>query len=152
MKNFRLLIIALAFTSVFTACKKDDEPKVNPKEEALTGKKWKLATAIINPAILGTNDAFDLLEDCDKDDFTEFKRGGQVVFDQGPLRCDGEPQTQTGTWSFNSDQTKITVNEPGEDPITYDIIELNNNSVKVKYSEVLPDNIKYTFTATYQKM
>lgn len=155
MKNFRLqfLLVAFAFLTVFSACKKDDEPSGKTKEDLLTGKKWKMTAATIDPAILGISDWYAQMEECEKDNFTEFKKGGQAVFDEASNRCDGEPQTATGSWIFNSDQTKITITELNEDPITFDIVELNDNTLKIKYSERDADtNINYTISASYTKI
>lgn len=155
MKNFKVqfLLAALAFMTVFSACKKDDEPNGKTKEDLLTGKKWKLTAATVDPAIFNINDWYAQMEECSKDDYIEFKKGGQAVFDEGTVRCTGEPQTQTGSWIFNADQTKLTVSDPDEDPITYDIIELNDNTMKAKYSDRDPDtNINYTFTFTFSKI
>lgn len=154
MKNLRLLslLFIIAFVTVFSACKKDDDKKPASREDMLTGKRWKMTSATVDPALFGITDWYAQMEACDKDDYTEFKKGGQAIFDQGAQVCDGEPQTQTGSWVFNGDQTKITVTEPDSGPITYDIIELTNSSIKVKYTEKGSDGINYTFTATYAKM
>jgi hypothetical protein len=156
MKKFNLqfFFLALAFVTLFSACNKDDDETPISKEDLLTNKKWRTTAFTIDPAIFGISDLYAQYEDCDKDDFMEFKKGGQLVRDEGASRCDSsDPQTLTGTWIFNGDQTKITVNDPNLGTYTADILELTDNTLKVQFS--IKDNdsgINYTFRSTQVKM
>jgi len=135
----RVLTLLLLSLVILTAnsCKKDDESK--SKTDLLTGKYWKYTAMNISPSIefngFEYSDLFGLLPNCTKDDLVKYDADGTVIYDEGASKCDeGDPQTETGTWSFNSDETKITEVFDG-DSFTYDVLELSDTNVKFSYSE-----------------
>jgi hypothetical protein len=156
MKKFNLqfLLIMLAFVTVFTSCDKDDDETPISKEDLLTNKKWRTTAFTVDPAYFGISDLYAQYEDCDKDDFMESKKGGQLVRDEGASRCDSsDPQTLTGTWIFNGDQTKITVNDPEIGTYPADVLELTNNTLRVQFTIRDDDSgLNYTFKSTQVKM
>jgi hypothetical protein len=152
MKQLRLLGILLSAVLIMTSCEKDD-PKPT-KKEMLTGKNWYLTSWTVNPAVedddgnMITN-VFALLPSCTTDDFSRFDKNGSITFDEGVSKCSvSDDQTIQGTWSFNSDESIVTVVALGETN-AYRILELNNSSVKVEYDE-FEDGKKYTSTKTYK--
>lgn len=137
---FRVLAIMLLSFVILAAnsCKKDDDDS-KTKTEMLTGKYWKFTAMNISPAIefngLEYSDLFGLMPNCTKDDLIKYDANGTVTYDEGPSKCDeGDPQTETGTWSFNSDETKITEVYDGES-FTYNLVELSDSNLKISYSE-----------------
>jgi hypothetical protein len=140
MKKFALLIIACL--TILAACKKDDaDPS---KKELLCGKNWKMTALTINATGV-TIDVFALYyEDCDKDDLVRFNEDGTTLMDY-KVRCDpSDPATETGTWSFNSDQTVLTM-----DGDAYNIVELTGSTLKVTANENI-DGENYLATITFK--
>lgn len=153
---FSLSVIALAFFFIGTlgSCKKDEKSKT----ELLTHHSWIIKSHTINPAIdLGTGVLItDLYANeffypaCTKDDFMTFKDNGQVISDEGATKCSaGAPQTTTQSWTFNSDETVITISElDGSDPESLNISSLTEDQVVISTSEAI-DNVVYTSTITF---
>lgn len=147
-KLFFLSLIVISFAS---SCKKDEDPT---RTELLTNKPWKITAQVVNPGIDFGNgtvitNIYDLISDCDKDNTNKFNTDKTMLYDAGALKCSAnEPQSVvSGTWSLNSDETIISITEDG-DTFNATILELNDNTFKISFSEVL-DNINYTTTTTY---
>ncbi len=119
-------LILLAFLAIaFTACK-DDEETTTPsktKMELLTSGSWVATDMLLNDTSFWV-----LVPACAKDDFMTFKSDGTVITDEGATKCDPmDPQTTTENWSFNSNQTKVTID--GDEA---DILELTESVMRVK--------------------
>ena len=153
-----LFMIAISLTVVFSACKKDKEDDAKTKTELLTASNWKMTASTVNPEmpvydddgnIIGTSgDEFAQMEPCFKDDFTKFNTDFTVNFDEGPTKCDdSDPQTVSGTWTFKSNETMLTVTQDG---FTQDvnILELTSTTLKLQYSDSW-ESETYTFTITF---
>lgn len=150
---FKILTLLLLAVVIITAnsCKKDEDEKT--KTDLLTGNYWKFTAMNISPAIefngLEYSDLFGLMPNCSKDDLIKYNADGTLIFDEGPSKCDeGDPQTETGNWAFNADETKIT--ETYDDgSFTYDVVELTESNLKFSYSEVADyGNGELTYTIT----
>jgi hypothetical protein len=140
----RLLIFSLlSLTFMISACKKDKV--VSSKTSLLTAGSWKMTAFTIDPAypiydsnfnITGyTTDMFATMDACDKDDTHLFKVDYSVVTDEGATKCDpANPQTTTGTWSLNSDETVITITEDGVSQ-TATLLELTSSVLKFKTTD-----------------
>lgn len=104
----------------FTFCKKNDTNNVIiklTKTELLCGHSWILTAETANPPIplqgsgLTISDLYSLLSPCEKDDFMTFYTNGNLVFDNGKLKCDSTwSQTDTIRWYFNASETEIIRN------------------------------------------
>ncbi len=139
-----LFLSVLSLTFLFSACQKDDDVTVNT--DLLTSSIWKMTAFTVDPAfptfdnegnITGsTNDLFAMMDDCSKDDTYSFNTDKTLIIDEGASKCDNsDPQKVTGSWSFNSDETTLTITFDG-DPQTMTIIELTDKVIKLKYTEV----------------
>jgi len=135
-----------------TSCSKDEDEKTN--KDLLVGKNWKMTVLTINPAVFGVTDFYAVLDACTKDDLTKFNSDGTVNFDEGASKCDsGDPQTTYGTWSFNADQTVLSVTSEGLTE-AYTISELTDTVLKFSYTMVddLGEGEKtYTLAVTFTK-
>ncbi len=49
--------------------------------------------------------------------------------------------TNTGTWSLNSDQTKITITPTGDVPMTFDVVELTSSKLHIMVTESMPQDL-----------
>lgn len=143
------LFLLVALTMAFGACKKDDDKS---NSEKLVDKNWNLVSLTSDPAInfggVSITDLYAQLDACNKDDLTIFKTGGTVNYDEGATKCDpSDPQTTTGIWLLNSDQTIITI-----DGDSWTILELNDSQLKVKFTtDFFGNGVNTTLTATFQK-
>ncbi len=128
------------------------------KTDYLTESSWKLKALTVSPAIniSGTaiTDWYSQLDACDKDDTEKYNTNGSFSLDEGASKCDpNDPQTTTGTWVFNPDQTIMTVTYKNV-TTSYNISELNATTMKGTYT-VKENNgsgeLNYTYTFTYGK-
>jgi hypothetical protein len=114
MKTFKFTLALLCISCIMSSCKKDDDPT---KTDLLTSKDWKTTALTIDPAVdmngdgTADTDMLSLYEDCQKDDLVRFGTDKTVTNDEGETKCDpDDPQTSSGgTWSFNSDETELTI-------------------------------------------
>jgi hypothetical protein len=151
MKQLGFLGLLVNAALIFTSC--EEEESKPGKKELLTGKNWSLTSWTVNPGVPTEDGAvtnvFAILRACDKDDFTRFDKNGSVTFDEGDSKCSVDSdQTMQGTWSFNSDETVVSVTSQGE-AISYRILDLTNSSVKIEYDE-FEDGVKYTSTKAFK--
>lgn len=160
MKALRLcLILAVACIIPISSCKKDKE-EVKTNTDLLTQHTWKMSAVTVDPSfpilndqgeIIGyTNDLYSQLPDCSKDDTQKYNSNGSYIYDEGDTKCSpDDPQTSTGSWVFNPSETTITETDSQGDTFSYDVIELNDNTLKVSYS-FQDGSVTYTFTVTFK--
>jgi hypothetical protein len=157
MKN-RVPIASLQFLGIlclvaaFSACKNQNDPLT--KTDLLSQGTWKMSVYTINPGvpqydesynIIGYNtDMLSIMGDCARDDTYKFEANKVIKFDEGALKCDAtSPQTGTGSWSFNADETVLTM-VVEKTPVDYTIIELTADVMKLRCTETDQD---YTVTS-----
>jgi hypothetical protein len=118
------------------ACKKNNEtsPEAS-RTELLTTKSWRLSASTITTGT-SVKDEYATSEACERDNFIKFNTNKSVVVDEGATRCDpADMQTQTSTWDFNSDQTKLTIPVYAGVIIAADIVELSATTLRVRYTD-----------------
>lgn len=151
-----IVILTVLFITTIVSCKKDDSTSPKTKTEIISGKNFFMKALTVSPAVsingIPVTDFFVLLPACSTDDFTVYNANGTVTYDEGLTKCEpDDPQTQTGTWSFTENETKISETFDGETQ-SYNLIELTETTLKMSYSivEDFGDGEKsYTFTGTY---
>jgi len=151
MKN-SLILFALAAGLTFTSCSKDDDTAPQTKTEMLTGKNWKV-TAQTTSVNGGTpSDTYATERACTKDDFETYATDGNVTFDEGPTKCaSNEPQTQSGTWAFVENDSKLKVTR-NNNPVEYTITELTASSMELTTTQtftVSGQTTTYTYVTKY---
>lgn len=141
----KLLLILTVIMVFVSSCTEDKS-----NTELLTGTDWRITAWTVSPAILGITDWYANMEPCEKDDSFSFNSDGSASIDEGASKCDpDDPQTETGTWSFNSDETLLTIIADGETQ-SWEIIDLTNKVLKIKWVNTDPDDgTTYTFTITF---
>lgn len=147
-----MAMLCLLATLNFISCKEDDEDP--DTTELLTDGNWKLTAMTSDPAIdwFGTpvTNVYAQLPACIKDDFTIFKDNGTVNFDEGASKCDpSDPQTTSGTWTLNTDETILSVTTDGETE-SWNIEELKEKTFSAKY-EITDLGVNYTLSVTFTK-
>lgn len=144
------LLLAMAGTLLFQACKKDEKDTPKTKTELITTGTWKMTAYTVNPAIDFDLDGdtetniFDILDGCVKDDVTTFKTNGTAEGNEGATKCDtADPQTYSLTWSFASNETKLNL-----DGTEYNLVELTATILRFSYSDVV-NGVTYTEEVTF---
>jgi hypothetical protein len=149
----KLATLGLFALLFITSCKKDD-PVTPDKTALLTGGSWKLSAMTVDPAIdwYGTpvKNVFPQLPACLKDDLTIFKANGIVNYDEGASKCDpNDPQTTSGTWAFNPEETILSITADGE-TTSWDITKLTSTTVAADY-DITEEGVTYTFSVSYSR-
>lgn len=145
------LPIILTFLAVVTAssCKKDKVSK--SRTELLTTGSWHVVAYTVDPAVDWNGDGtketnvFPVEEPCIKDDHTTFFPNGTGELDEGPTKCSpDDPQTIPITWSFNQNESKITVQN-----VQYIVDKLTEDQLIVKEVVAISSD-SYTHTVTFE--
>lgn len=174
MQQFRktlIVLLALSFTFGFQSCKKDEDSP--SRTELLTteagwtlqntaGNSDEIADAIIalvfqiTPAELQTPEleaelraGFDFedffeTEECDNDDITFFNANGNMIEDEGAVKCDeGSPQSNTvGTWSFSTDEKQLIVTDTQDGEVrAFEVITINSSTLTIQSSIALEGSL-----------
>ena len=142
MKTLSTNVLVAALATLTVSCKKDSENMPAPsKTELLTTKKWRI-TAASTVTTMGTNttttDEYATTPACERDDFTQFMTSKVVNFDEGATKCNSsDPQTSSGTWDFNSDQTKLNLTSPdlGGLLLPFDLVKLDATTLTIRYTQ-----------------
>lgn len=153
-------LLSLMMLLALASCKKEDPVIEKTTKEYLTAHNWKMTAQVIDPGInLGgttITDMFVYLPDCTKDDVTKFESNGSITDDEGATKCDPtDPQTTTdGNWVLSSDNKTVTISYPNEDPTSIEIITINDNTLKGKFTTVDDFGagvLTYVITVTFSK-
>ena len=155
LKHISLSALALIFLLGNLMCDKDeDSPKV-----LLTGKQWRLTAWATTPPyeVEGEMIAniYTLLPECALDDFTVFNADGIFDRDEGEIKCnESNPQTITGNWLVNSNQTILKTEIEGSET-EYFIIGISDNFLILKTQEIInhsAGSVTYEYKMTYTRM
>ena len=151
MKN-SLLLFTLALGLTFTSCSKDDDTVPQTKTEMLTGKNWKVIAQTTSVNNGTPSDTYATEKACTKDDFETYASDGNVTFDEGPTKCAvNEPQTQSGTWAFVEDESKLKITRSNI-PTEYTITELTASSMVLTTTQTFTQSGQtstYTYVSKY---
>ena len=154
MRKTLFLVLAASIVA-FTACEKDKDSEPKSKTSLLTSESWKMTASVVDPAVdwdgFGTmvTNIYSQMPACSKDDIVTFKSNGTYINEEGPSKCDpSDPDViDTGTWTFNSDETKIIIDDGEGFTMDANILELTSSSMKITYD--LVTDVTYSFTETY---
>ncbi len=147
----KYLYLFLASMFLFSACKKSEKTKA----ELLEGD-WKLNALTINPpqVVSGTviTDWYTQLLPCDKDNVYTFYNNATYKSDEGATKCSpSDPQNKSGNWAFLNSDTQLQLIQL-QDTILYDMIDLNEQELKMNYSGRDTNNILHTYAATFGRL
>ena len=103
-KNFNSVLILLFVACVFSSCvKKADDPT---PQSTIIGKY--MTTAVTSES---NGQTTSVIRSCDLDDITEFNGNGQVIENNGNIKCSTtEPATETFAYTIQSDGKNMTIN------------------------------------------
>jgi Lipocalin-like domain len=158
------ILSMLALTLLLAACEKeeddddddDDDDNKAPKTELLQDSKWMTIAhteTVTEDGEKETEDMYEEMEECEKDNIIWFKKTGETVSDQGTLKCaEDEPQSViTGTWKLTTDGKHIEMTDEDNDTETVEILELTSTRLKVT-SSYTEDGAKYENELTFKRM
>ena len=148
------LLLVIASATYAPSCKKDTDDNDNiakTKTELLTTGSWKYTSCTIDPAYdyygdgNPTTNIFNIMKDCEKDDFETYKTNGTWEYNEGPTKCDPSyPQIFSEPWSFDAAETKLFVGG-----VECTILELTATTLKLRYS-FEDSGVTYTEEDTYR--
>jgi hypothetical protein len=148
MKRFSLPFMLLVFTVLLNACKGDkDDPKT--KGSLIENKKWVLTASVsdkpfeLNNGTVSTDVYRYVIDDCSKDDYYMYEKGGKFFIDEGSDRC-GKDQRFPGTWSLSADEKTLTIVQ--DKNYTYEVIELTDRKL-VLFTRGSQLNFTHTYEA-----
>lgn len=150
MKNFKMILAFLAIATVsLSGCKKDDD---DSKTDMLTDKNWKMTALTVDPPLNvgGTmiSNVYPQIPACQQDDLTIFNDNGTVTFDEGSTKCDpADPQSTQGTWTWNTDETILSITDGGITE-SYTVVSLNNDVMVATFTDN-SSGIVETYTVTF---
>lgn len=150
MKKY--FFLALLAVGSLTSCNKDDDKKPTSKADQLVNKRWRITAYTVSATVNGRLQTEDLLpqfESYERDDFTTYKTDKSFVEDEGPTKRDRtDPQTYTGSWDLNLEQTKLYLTYPGEGTFGIDVPELTKDKMVWRFVDDSDLPIQ-TYTITY---
>jgi hypothetical protein len=115
-----IFTLFLAAFVAFAACKKDEPttpPVTPPTKKEMISRTWKVETMTVNQ--MPFPDSFFV------DNRLTFKTDGTYSTFDGT-------DTETGTWEFSTDETKVIMDKGTSDEETMDIVELSSTKLHVK--------------------
>jgi hypothetical protein len=125
--------------------------KEKSNAEKLTAGAWRLESIELAPAFDidgdGIAEAYDTLYPCQLDDETAFLADGSLTVVQNDFCQPGEPDTVTGTWSFDAAETSLSLTY-GMLAVTYtySVFELTGDRLSLAF-----DNGTYTSVRHYYR-
>jgi hypothetical protein len=163
----RLIIALFAIILSLVSCSKEEEieetqpPVPNVDQLAnLADKYYKMISSTSSPAYPDTfaGSSTNMYADyyalpCIQDDLRMFKSNGDLIYDNGPLRCSPlDSQVATGKWKFTENNTKIQVYNTSNSN-TNDLKILINDGITLKYEMIVKyGSASFTWTETWKKM
>lgn len=143
------LLLLLGTTTVLSACKKSGDSPTSSRTDLLTAKSWRLSTATVTAGGFPVPSS-TFIQDCNKDDSFKFNVDKTLVQDAGASKCNPtDPQTLTGTWALNSDQSKLTISIPNS-PLNgeAEVRELTSTTLRI-YGTPSLSGVPLTLDATF---
>ncbi|MDO7873254.1 hypothetical protein Q5H93_00810 [Hymenobacter sp. ASUV-10] len=145
MTKISTCLVALSLGLLLASCggsgNSNPTPSVSPRTQLLTTPKWRISgisqALTFNGQTITTN-AYAGVSSCRKDDFGKFNVDKTVVTDEGATKCSSSaPQSKTGTWSFNTAETEITVVDPNPTPgsignATAEILQMTATNMQLR--------------------
>ena len=142
------LLLTLGLLSALWACKKK-EPEPPTRIQLLTDKKWQLRSFVFSFPGAQDIEYFGLIRPCQQDDYYQFNLPNTLVTNEGLTKCSPNlPQTQLGTWALSNKDTMLSIGNK-DTTITYTILRLTSDSLKISSRKPQPIGIDATNTVLY---
>lgn len=116
--------------TLLVSCKKEKEEKNLTKKELLSNK-WKVSDVLDKNGNSIINVPFPQIT-CLKDNSFTLRTDDSYTIDEGAVVCD--PSTAgSGEWELIDSETKIKFTSSTEDPLIFNLIEVNASTLKIAY-------------------
>lgn len=139
------IILAGCSLVLFAACKKNDNNSesnnsnssntLSATAKLLVAGKWQVSGSTASFTYMGkdsTEDIFDEMKDCEKDDIVTYTGDGKSVKDESANVCPGKSQTSNATWALLNNDTRLAIVD--SNPDTFDL-DISSTQMKLKYTE-----------------
>lgn len=158
LKKIYLLMAAVLLVGA-SGCKKNGDSEEGDTATAFADKKWVVQRMELTPAIdldgdgHADSDMMAFSDPCRLDDITVFKSDGNIVVNEGSLRCDEDDAQEyiSGTWSYDRGSKKLTISEEGEEASEVEVLETTDQRLRVKQSTRTEDGTVYSVTITFKR-
>lgn len=127
------LLFLFFSTIVFTSCKKNKADEDNkPTKKELLSEEWKVSDVKNSDGISIIGLPVPQIV-CLKDNIFTLRSDDTYTIDEGAVVCD--PSTAgLGTWSLTDNETRIQFTPSTGDPLIFDLIDVNANTLKIAYA------------------
>lgn len=152
MKKLTFALAALvALTLMVSSCKKDNDnptptpsgPQNKTKTELLSANNWKTISMMSDGY-----DIYNIMDDCDKDNFIKINANGSYVDDEGLTKCDSNaPQTTSGLWKFINNESTLVFDAKD----TASILKLTTDTLRMSASFIDDEGASRTIVTTFVK-
>jgi len=111
---------------------------------------WNETSLTVTPAVMigdqSTNNPYDFIDDCEKDDLIVLKAGNQMELQEGAIICDpNAPASAPGSWEVHEDRSTLIMNGT-----KYRIVEVAENELVLTYDKFMNEEL-HTFTTTFAR-
>jgi|GEM_PF-2145202 len=120
------------------------------REMLLMTPRWEMTRNISENTTLGTSaDVLTNNPACSRDGFTRFNSNNVYVIDEGPTKCAAtDPQTESGTWAFELNETKFRMRNAMGGSSYFNILQLTATTFQIEARFVYQGQ-NYVVTTTY---
>jgi hypothetical protein len=106
----KTLTAAILIATFTTACKKNEGGKNETKTDILTKSAWTVDSRGVDTNMdMMLTGAENETMNCEKDNTYSFSANGTLIRNNGSLKCSSEPATETGSWQFYLNETKLDI-------------------------------------------
>lgn len=133
----KFLLAAIVSSTLFVACKKDDNTAPVPEKIKKLMNTWKISN-ITTPKINQPDTDSSILKACMSDDIILFNNAGFDFMD-GINKCDSSIfHYAKGSWTYQltTDSIQLNATPPGK-YVSWKVITLNDSLLLVKYTDSL---------------
>ena len=133
----KLLIVAIVSSTLFMACKKDDNTTPIPDKVKKLMTTWKISS-ITTPKVNQPTVDSVILKACMSDDIILFNNAG-FDFQDGAAKCDSSIfHYAKGSWVYQltTDSIQLNATAPAK-YVSWKVITLNDTLLQVKYTDSL---------------
>lgn len=132
----RIWAAAVLMAGLGTGCEEGEEPSAGHTDN-LVGD-YTMEALTVEPGIPvreeTITDWLSILPECSRDDIISFSAEGEVLLDQGAVKCDSlSDQTTTAYWVWEDDFNTLTF-----DGISYGVLQNDGSVLELSYTEYIP--------------
>src|SRR5262252_836322 len=109
-RTMTTIFILLSAGVLISSCKKSNNNPTKSKTQLLTQGAWYLTKYEQKTNNGNWIDNYITIPNCGRDNFTTFQTNGTQIVDEGATKCSaGDPQTNSATWAFTDNETRIAI-------------------------------------------